>query len=82
MKEVIRSETLTVELLESNGWTWEYPNDHCQYKYYSKKGVGVSLKYYHISQDFVYERRVSTVGELKDLCKIIYGQKINIKLIS
>lgn len=75
MKKIAKRDTiLTPELLEANGWTWDWPNDHCNYKYYSKKGYELSLKYYSHTKKFSYKIEVRTVGELKDLSRLVYGE--------
>lgn len=79
-RQALRTIMLTPQLLEANGWEWEYPADHCNYKWYSKKDCPVSLKYYKEYGSFRYEKEVNTVGDLKDLCKIVYHHKLNIYL--
>lgn len=80
--EANRKTKLTVELLEANEWVGEWPADHCNYKWYSKDDLQINLRYYDEYQRFICEKvHVDTVGELKDLFKILYKQKISIKKI-
>ena len=79
-KQALRTIMLTPQLLEANGWVYEWPADHCNYQWWSKKGCDIELKYYKTYGEFIYKKRVDTVGDLRDLCKVVYHQKISIVL--
>lgn len=79
-KEALRKHLLTTELLSKNGWEWEWPTEHCNYQWWSKKGIDVDIKYYDHNNIFYYKQKITTVGELKDICKIVYGKKISLKI--